>query len=81
MSDKEQINTIISMGVSLPPVNPDLDDISVRDIGIKPIKKGTRQVNKKIVAKETVSSKVTSTNPDPKEYVAELERPENVGLY
>lgn len=78
MGDKEHINTLISVGAGLPPVNPYLDDQNQPDdddddgTGLKSKSKATRKPS------ATVQSTATKTiAPDPKEYIAELERPED----
>ena len=77
MGDKEHINTLISVGAGLPPVNPYLDDQNQSDDedateGVKSKSKAGRKPS------APVQSTVTKTiAPDPKEYIAELERPED----
>jgi len=79
MSNKEQINTIITTGVTLPPVNPYLDDnaSSYGDDVNPPARKkpGRTTAN----APKTGFTKTVA--PDPKEYIAELERPEDENLF
>jgi|GEM_PF-4493384 hypothetical protein len=74
MNTKEQIDTLISSGASLPPVNPYLDDAAAADDPVT--KKGpgrTPAAAVKPAATKTIA-------PDPKEYIAELERPEDEQL-
>lgn len=79
MSDREQINTLISAGSGLPTANPYLDDASITDDedGTETKKKRGRtpEIVKKAIAKNA------SPAPDPKEYIAELERPEEENLF
>lgn len=80
MNDKEQISTLISVGAGLPPVNPYLDDSTPPEGGgnVRPHK--SRAGRKPRDLPTNPSTKVTIA-PDPKEYIAELERPEEEGLY
>ncbi len=74
MSDKEHINTLISVGNGLPPVNPYLDDTSQQDdegVVTAKSKAGRKPTN------PAPTSATKSAAPDPKEYIAELERPED----
>jgi len=82
MSDREQIDTLISAGRDLPPINPYLDDVASTDEGetgrqTKSAK--TKKKNKTPAPAPKVKS--TQTSPDPKEYIAELERPEGEALF
>ncbi|MFA5776208.1 MAG: hypothetical protein WC988_01475 [Patescibacteria group bacterium] len=71
MSNKEQISTLITTGATLPPVNPYLDDsVADDDSSINPL-----------VKKKPGRVPAKTTAPDPKEYIAELERPENESLF
>lgn len=79
MGDKEQINTLISVGTGLPPVNPYLDDSAAPDddeINVKPKSKAGR----KSTNPAPIPSVKTNITPDPKEYIAELERPEEESI-
>jgi hypothetical protein len=72
MSNKEQINTLIATGVSLPPVNPYLDDTSNND---------GDDSNNALAKKKPGRAPAKATSPDPKEYIAELERSEEENLF
>jgi len=72
MSNKEQINTLIATGVSLPPVNPYLDDSVTTD---------SDDSNNTLTKKKPGRVPAKSIAPDPKEYIAELERPEEENLF
>lgn len=73
MDDREQINTLVSVGTGLPPVNPYLDDTTDNDAEdtAKPKSKAGKKPGQ-----TNPSPKTTTIIPDPKEYIAELERPE-----
>lgn len=89
MDDKELIDTLISTGSGLPPVNPYLDDDSylTTDDSVNDQKGATPRKTRKL-AKSAKTKKDTSYSPlgpnepettisitpDPKEYIAELER-------
>lgn len=84
MDDKELIETLINTGANLPPSNPYLDDDSsfyplydddVKDGG----KKGKKAKDKNQSPSNSPSEIETTTSitPDPKEYIAELERLED----
>jgi len=77
MGDKEHINTLISVGAGLPPVNPYLDDQnqSDDDDGATDLKAKSKAGRKPSAPVQPSSSKAIA--PDPKEYIAELERPED----
>lgn len=75
MDDKEQISTLI--GADLPPVNPYLDDDADDDADNDTGSKGKTKSKKPAVP---VSGSTKSIAPDPKEYIAELERPEDVDI-
>jgi len=83
MSNKEQINTLISVGASLPPVNPYLDDVKPSDdddedaLHVQKSKAGRKPAD----TSQNQPAKASPITPDPKEYIAELERPEDEGLY
>lgn len=79
MDHKEQINTIISMGAGLPPVNPYLDDQDDDD-GV-PTAKSAKNKAGRNPSKPAFSTPTESIAPDPKEYIAELERSEEDTLY
>lgn len=72
MSDKEQINTLVATGGTLPPVNPYLDDTIASD---------TSDANNPLVKKKPGRAPAKPAAIDPKEYIAELERPEDENLY
>ena len=76
MGDKEHINTLISVGAGLPPVNPYLDDQNQSDdddgAGLKSKSKAGRKPSAPVP-----STTAKTIAPDPKEYIAELERPED----
>ncbi len=81
MGDKEQINTLISVGAGLPPVNPYLDDSNQSDddedgASSKPKSKAGRKPTQPAPS----PSAKTTIAPDPKEYIAELERPEEESI-
>jgi len=82
MSDKEQISTLISGGVGFPPVNPYLDDSTQADdnVGAGAHVRKTR-TKRKAPDLPTIPPSKSLATPDPKEYIAELERPEEEGLY
>lgn len=70
MNDKEQINTLVATGGTLPPVNPYLDDTIASDTS-------TDSLAKKKPGRAPAKPAVI----DPKEYIAELERSEDENLY
>ncbi len=78
MDDKEHIDTLISVGAGLPPVNPYLDDQGQSDddgddsSNLKPISKAGKKSSSPVL-----SASEKTIAPDPKEYIAELERPED----
>ncbi|PIS22217.1 hypothetical protein COT50_03185 [candidate division WWE3 bacterium CG08_land_8_20_14_0_20_41_10] len=72
MSDKEQINTLIATGDTLPPVNPYLDDTIASD---------TTDANNALAKKKPGRAPVKPAVIDPKEYIAELERSEDENLF
>jgi len=87
MDDKEQIDTIVSVGAGLPPLNPYLDDFTVADddtsLVVKNSKKGKSNASKKKELKKPAKNeplKQVSLAPDPTEYIAELERPEDENI-
>jgi len=67
MSDKEQINTLVATGETLPPVNPYLDDNTTSDNPLAKKKPGRAPAKPAVI--------------DPKEYIAELERSEDENLF
>ncbi len=77
MGDKEHINTLISVGAGLPPVNPYLDDQnqSDDDDGSASLKSKNKAGRKPSAPVQSTATKTIA--PDPKEYIAELERPED----
>ncbi len=72
MSNKEQINTLIATGVTLPPVNPYLYDSTTSD---------GDDANNPLAKKKPGRAPAKTSAPDPKEYIAELERPEDENLF
>ncbi|HAZ29495.1 TPA: hypothetical protein DCY43_01935 [candidate division WWE3 bacterium] len=77
MSDKEHIATLVTSGAALPPINPYLDDsvISSDDDGTT-LTKGKKAKAKpgRKPEKPAHIVKESPIVPDPKDYVAELER-------
>lgn len=78
MIDKEQINTLISVGTGLPPVNPYLDDSSQSEDDENRANTKRKPGRAPANAPKPAANK---SSPDPKEYIAELERPEEEDLY
>jgi hypothetical protein len=79
MSDKEQINTLISVGAGLPPINPYLDDSNQPDDDDGSTKPKSKAGRKPANPVPNPSPKTTIA-PDPKEYIAELERSEEESI-
>lgn len=71
MKNKEQINTLIATGVTLPPVNPYLYDNTAGDDNVASL----------LTKKKPGRAPAKTIAPDPKEYIAELERPEDENLF
>lgn len=78
MSDKEQINTLISVGTGLPPVNPYLDDSNDGEVGEDGSPKS--KAGRKPADSGKTAAKAAAM-ADPKEYIAELERSEDENLF
>lgn len=82
MDGKEQINSLITVGADLPTANPYLDDTDQGDITTLVTKEKTKGKRKiaETAPKVLPQKKDAHEAPDPKEYIAELERSENEEL-
>lgn len=75
MSDKEHISTLITTGGGLPPVNPYLDDHPDPNDDDTDVTHGKKKGKTPAIPLKP-APKNNPIVPDPKEYIAELERPE-----
>ena len=81
MVNKEQIDTLIVTGATLPPVNPYLDDTTTGDSGDTANDPLTKKKPGRAPAATPKASSAKTGAPDPKEYIAELERSEDENLF